>query len=131
MLNNFKFHHIGFIVDEKQKINIENKLNKFFILDPIQDTFILFTKDLTSNHLIEYILKTGRVTNSKTGFAHLCYTVNSIEILNKFISYIADNNLGFPITDLEKSISEECNYVKFFFMKEYGLIEINVENFNA
>ena len=47
-------------------------------------------------------------------------------------NYIKDNALGYPVTKLEKSESEECGWVRFYFIKNQGLIELNLlENLNV
>lgn len=128
MFEKLKYHHIGYIVNEKQKKIIEEKLNKQFFFDKIQGTHVLFTKDPSNLYLIEYILKEGRVKNSRLGLAHICYDLENESKLNEISLYIKENLLGFPVTKLEKSGSEECNWVQFYFIKNNGLIEFNVLN---
>ena len=126
MLNKLKYHHIGYIVDQIQKITIENKLSKKFIFDKVQGTHILFTKDPSNLYLIEYILKEGRVKNLNTGFAHICYEVENEIHLETIALYIKDNSIGIPVTKLEKSSSSECNWVQFYYIRNNGLVEFNV-----
>tara|TARA_B100001063_G_C16774200_1_gene563887 strand:+ start:4082 stop:4477 length:396 start_codon:yes stop_codon:yes gene_type:complete len=131
MIDKLKFHHVGIIVDNISKKQLEKTFRSKFIMDPIQETSVLFIKDQGQKIYIEYILKEGRVKHSKLGVAHYCYSVNDLAELKIFESYIKNKKLGFSVTKLEKSIAKECNYVKFFYLKNYSLIEINVENISV
>ena len=126
MLDKFKKHHLGFIIGEEDIIFLEKTYKKKFIYDPIQKTRILFINYEIMNILIEFIVKEGRVKNSPKGYAHTCYSVTKMDY-NNFEINIKKNNLGFPITDLEKSITKECNFVKFYYYRGLGIIELNVE----
>ena len=95
MIDKLKFHHIGIIVNDISKKQLEESLNSKFIMDPIQETSVLFIKDQSQNFYIEYILKEGRVKNSKLGIAHYCYSVSNLNELENFESHIKNNNIGF------------------------------------
>ena len=127
MLNTFQIHHFGTIIKEDSINEIEGKLKKKFVYDPIQKTRVIFSYDEYLNHYIEYIVKEGRVAKSKLGFAHICYSVIEKQY-NNFNESIKKNKNGFPLTKLEKSITEECNLVRFYFIDGFGLIELNLKD---
>jgi len=121
-------HHIGIIITENQKVQIESIYNKEFITDTIQGTRVLFLKEPSKSLLLEYIVQEGRAKNLQLGFGHICYSVENKKLLLEVESYIKLNKLGYPVTKLDKSGSKECNWIKFFFIKNFGLIELNVED---
>ena len=125
MLEKLKKHHLGFIVEEKDIKSLEVLYRNKFIYDPIQKTRVLFNYDKYMDLFIEYIVKEGRVQNSPKGYAHTCYSISKNEY-SKFNLNLKANNLGFPITQLEKSIANECNKVRFYYYRGLGIIEINV-----
>ena len=132
MLLKLKKHHIGIIVDKEQILELEKKYSKKFNMDETQGTRVLFIWDEELDMYREYIVREGRVKNSKTGFAHFCYSIENIALFNQLENYIKDNALGYPVTKLEKSESEECGWVRFYFIKNQGLIELNLlENLNV
>ena len=50
----------------------------------------------------------------------------SDEQRKKIENFIDQNELGLQITKLEKSGAEECGWVKFYFIKNHGIIELNL-----
>jgi len=68
--------------------------------------------------------------NQDVGFAHICYKVESIEKMEEIELFIKTNKLGYKVTELEKSESKECGYVVFFFIKNTGLVEFNLLEYN-
>lgn len=75
---------------------------------------------------IEYIIQEGRVANHKPGFAHICYNVSSPEHLKEVEEFIIHHKMGYPLTVLEKSGSKECGFIKFYYIKNHGVIELNI-----
>ena len=128
MFDSLKKHHIGIIITENQKVQIESIYKKEFITDTIQGTRVLFLKEPSKSLLLEYIVQEGRAKNLQLGFGHICYSVENKKLLLEVESYIKLNKLGYPVTKLDKSGSKECNWIKFFFIKNFGLIEFNVED---
>lgn len=95
-------------------------------MDKTQGTRVLFEKDPYLGFYKEYIVKEGRVKDRTLGFAHICYNVKNQSELNKIENFIDQNELGLQITKLEKSGSDECGWVKFYFIKNHGIIELNL-----
>ena len=128
MLNNLEKHHIGIIIDPTEIPSLEKKYLKKFNLDKIQGTRVMFVKDSELGIYKELIAQEGRAKNIPTGFYHICYSVHNRNELARLESFIKENKLGYPVTQLEKSGSKECGWVKFFFIKNFGFIEINLIN---
>ena len=128
MLNNLEKHHIGIIVSPTDILSIEQEYGKKFHIDKIQGTRVMFVEDLQLGIYKELIVQEGRAKNIPIGFYHVCYSVESKNELDKFELFIKEKKLGYPVTQLEKSGSKECGWVKFFFIKNFGFIEINLIN---
>ena len=126
MFDELKKHHIGIIVSDEQRKKIEKRLKRKFNMDKTQGTRVLFEKDPYLGFYKEYIVKEGRVKYIPLGFAHICYDVKNQSELNKIEDFIDQNELGLQITKLEKSGAEECGWVKFYFIKNHGVIELNL-----
>ena len=126
MFDELKKHHIGIIVSDEQRKKIEKCLKRKFNMDKTQGTKVLFEKDPYLGFYKEYIEKEGRVKYIPLGFAHICYDVKNQSELNKIENFIDQNELGLQITKLEKSGAEECGWVKFYFIKNHGVIELNL-----
>ena len=56
----------------------------------------------------EFIVQEGRVANVKAGFYHFCYNVPNVLKMKSVEDKIKESSLGYPLTKLEKSESEEC-----------------------
>lgn len=128
MLNQLSKHHIGIIIDPKEILFLEKKYCKKFHVDKIQDTRVMFVEDPELGIYKELIVQEGRAKNIPTGFYHICYSVNNKNELDTLELFIKDKKLGYPLTQLEKSGSKECGWIKFFFIKNFGFIEINLIN---
>jgi len=126
MLDKLKKHHIGIIVSDQQVGFLEKKYKGHFHMDETQGTRVMFVPDDELGMYREYIVKEGRAKNLALGFAHFCYCLSDNNALKCFKKNIKENKLGYPVTKLEKSGSLECGLVQFFFIKNHGLIEINV-----
>ena len=128
MLNQLKKHHIGTIVSPKDILSIEQEYGKKFHIDKVQGTRVMFVEDAELGIYKELIVQEGRAENIPTGFYHVCYSVESKNELEKLELFIKEKKLGYPVTQLEKSGSKECGWVKFYFIKNFGFIEINLIN---
>ena len=128
MLSQLSKHHIGIIVSPSDILSIEQEYGKKFHIDKIQGSRVMFVKDAELGIYKELIVQEGRAKNIPIGFYHVCYSVESKNELDKFELFIKEKKLGYPVTQLEKSGSKECGWVKFFFIKNFGFIEINLIN---
>ena len=126
MLSQLSKHHIGIIVSPKDILSIEKEYGKKFHIDKIQGSRIMFIEDEELGIYKELIVQEGRAKNIPTGFYHVCYSVDNKNELDTLELFIKDKKLGYPVTQLEKSGSKECGWVKFFFIKNFGFIEINL-----
>lgn len=126
MFDRLEKHHLGFVIPSEDREAIENRCKKSFVYDPIQETYILFDYNQSLHIYIEYICCQGRVKHHKPGFAHICYKVKDRPELERADKFIQSRNLGFKLTNLEKSASEECGYIIFYFLKDIGVIELNL-----
>ena len=126
MLNNLEKHHIGIIVSPKDILSIEQEYGKKFHIDKIQGSRIMFIEDEELGIYKELIVQEGRAKNIPTGFYHVCYSVDNKNELDTLELFIKEKKLGYPVTQLEKSGSKECGWVKFFFIKTFCFIEINL-----
>ena len=126
MLSQLSKHHIGIIVSPKDIPSIEQEYGKNFHIDKIQGSRVMFVEDEELGIYKELIVQEGRAKNIPTGFYHVCYSVDNKNELEKLELFIKEKKLGYPITQLEKSGSKECGWVKFFFIKNLGFIEINL-----
>lgn|SRR3989338_230978 len=130
MFDKLEKHHIGYIIPKEEKNKVEEWLGKKFHFDAIQQTHILFAYDCYLRLYTEYICQEGRVARQKPGFAHICYNVNSMSELEEIERNISENKMGYPLTKLEKSGSVECGHIKFYFIKNHGVIELNLRSEN-
>ena len=128
MFSQLSKHHIGIIVSPKDILSIEQEYGKKFHIDKIQGTRVMFIEDEELGIYKELIVQEGRAKNIPTGFYHVCYSVDNKNELDKLELFIKEKKLGYPVTQLEKSGSKECGWVKFFFIKNFGFIEINLIN---
>ena len=128
MLSQLSKHHIGIIVSPKDIPSIEQEYGKKFHIDKIQGSRVMFVEDEELGIYKELIVQEGRAKNIPTGFYHVCYSVDNKNELDKLELFIKEKKLGYPVTQLEKSGSKECGWVKFFFIKIFGFIEINLIN---
>lgn len=126
MFDRLKKHHLGFVIAVEDRPRIESHFNKVFTYDHVQGTHVLFIYDKIARIYVEYICREGRVKYHEPGFAHICYTVKSNAELEQVEQFIHDKKMGFKLTDLEQSGSEECNHVKFYYLKHLGVIELNL-----
>lgn len=106
--------------------DLERKYCKSFHKDQTQGTRIMFIFDDELGLYREYIVNEGRVKNSPLGLAHICYSLETQKHFDELESYISHKKLGYPVTQLEKSESDECGWVKFYFIKNHGLVELNL-----
>ena len=128
MLSQLRKHHIGVIVSPKDILSIEQEYGKKFHIDKIQGSRVMFVEDEELGIYKELIVQEGRAKNIPTGFYHVCYSVDNKNELDTLELFIKEKKLGYPITQLEKSGSKECGWIKFFFIKNLGFIEINLIN---
>ena len=128
MLSQLSKHHIGIIVSPSDILSIEQEYGKKFHIDKVQGTRVMFVEDAELGIYKELIVQEGRAKNIPTGFYHVCYSVESKNELETLELFIKEKKLGYPVTQLEKSGSKECGWVKFFFIKIFGFIEINLIN---
>ena len=126
MLSQLSKHHIGIIVSPKDIPSIEQEYGKKFHIDKIQGSRVMFVEDEELGIYKELIVQEGRAKNIPTGFYHVCYSVDNKNELDTLELFIKEKKLGYPVTQLEKSGSKECGWVKFFFIKNLGFIEINL-----
>ena len=126
MFDKLEKHHIGFIIPLEEKAGIEQRFGKTFNYDAIQGTHVIFVYDKIFRMLVEYICQEGRVANQKPGFAHICYNLKDRAQLQEAEDFILGNKMGYPLTELEKSGSKECGFIKFYYLKNQGVIEFNV-----
>ncbi len=121
-----KLHHIGIVIKKNKMKKLEKLYNKKFNLDKTQGVRVLFVKLNREYFFTEFIVKEGKSINQKIGFNHLCFNVKNKKQLKKIDKKIIDDKMGYPISDLVKSGSKECNFIKFYFLKGMGLIEFNI-----
>jgi len=125
MFDKLEKHHVGIIITNDQRVILEKK-GIFFHEDVTQGTHVSFVMDNELGIYREYIVQEGRVANIKPGFYHFCYNIPDLKIMEKIERFIRDKRLGYPVTKLEKSGSSECGWVKFYFLKNHGVIELNL-----
>ena len=123
---NLKSHQIGIIILRKDIKKIETYTKKKFKLDKLQGVRVLFYKKSINNFYDEYIVKEGKSSNQKLGFNHLCFSVENRKKYLQINNFIQKNKMGYPVSKLCLSGSKECNLIKFYFMKNFGLIELNI-----
>ena len=126
MFDKLKRHHLGFLIPVEEREHIENKFGSKFIYDSVQKTHVLFVYDKYLRIYIEYICREGRVAKQKPGFVHICYDIEDQSELGKVEDYISKNKMGYQLTELEESCSTECGSVIFYFIKNMGVVELNL-----
>ena len=125
MFDQLEKHHIGIVITNERRKLME-KDGVVFHKDSTQGTHVAFEMNDALGIYLEYIVQEGRAANIRTGFYHLCYNVPNQTIMKKIEEYIKFHKLGYPITKLEKSESDECGWIKFYFLKNQGVIELNL-----
>lgn len=126
MFDKLEKHHLGFIIPLSERDQVQERFGKEFHYDAVQGTHVLFIYDETLHIYKEYICQEGRAARLKPGFAHICYQVKNRAELDKIDEFIDENKMGFRLTTLEKSSSRECGFITFYFLKDYGVIELNL-----
>ena len=131
MFDKLEKHHIGIVITKDQRLNLE-KWGAIFHKDLIQGTHVSFIMDNELGIYREYIVQEGRVSNIKPCFYHFCYNIPDLDMMKRVENFIKENKLGYPVTKLEESGSLECGWVKFYFLKHHGIVELNLlENPNV
>ena len=125
MFDKLEKHHIGIIITNEQRVILE-KRGLVFQEDLTQGTHVSFEMDEELGMYREYIVQEGRVAKINPGFYHFCYNIPDLTALKSIENFIKDKKLGFPVTKLEKSGSDECGWVRFYFLKNHGIIELNL-----
>ena len=125
MFDKLEKHHIGIIITNEQRVILE-KRGLVFQEDLTQGTHVSFEMDEELGMYREYIVQEGRVAKIKPGFYHFCYNIQDLRMMRTVENFIKDKKLGFPVTELEKSGSDECGWVRFYFLKNHGIIELNL-----
>lgn len=125
MFDKLEKHHVGIIITNDQRVILEGQ-GILFHEDMTQGTHVSFVIDEELGIYREYIVQEGRVAKIKPGFYHFCYNVPDLTNLKKIEDFIKEKKLGYPITNIEKSGSPECGWVKFYFLKNHGVIELNL-----
>ena len=126
MFDKLEKHHLGFIISLEDIDKIEVKYGKKFHYDKTQETHVLFVYDEIMHIFIEFICQEGRVAKRSPGFYHVCYSVQNQEEFKKLEGYIQKNKMGYQLTRIEKSGSEECGDIVFYFIKNQGVVELNI-----
>ena len=131
MFDKLEKHHIGIIVKKKKKAILE-KRGIFFQEDVTQGTLVGFEMDEEIGIYREYIVQAGRVAKIKPGFYHFCYNIPDLMTMKSLETFIKDKKLGFPITNIERAGAKECDWVRFYYLKNQGVVELNLcENPNV
>ena len=125
MFDKLEKHHIGIIITNVQRAKLENQ-GILFHKDETQGVHVAFVKDEELGMYREYIVQEGRVAKMKSGFYHFCYNIPDLTTMKNIENFIKDKKIGFPVTKLEKSGSDECGWVKFYFLKNHGMVELNL-----
>ena len=125
MFDRLKNHHIGIVITNAQRNKLE-KQGIAFHKDKTQGVHVAFVMDKELDMYREYIVQEGRASKIKLGFYHFCYNIQDLTIMKDLECFVKDNNLGFPITKLEKSGSDECGWVRFYYLKNHGIVELNL-----
>jgi len=125
MFDKLEKHHIGIIITNEQR-DILEKRGVVFHKDVTQGTHVSFVMDEELGMYREYIVQEGRVAKIKLGFYHFCYNIPDLTTMKSIENFIKDKKLGFPVTKLEKSGSVECGWVRFYFLKNHGVVELNL-----
>lgn len=125
MFDRLEKHHIGIIITNEKRVLLEAQ-GITFHEDTTQGTNVSFVMDNELGMYKEFIVQEGRVANVKAGFYHFCYNVPNVLKMKSVEDKIKESSLGYPLTKLEKSESEECGWVKFYFIKNHGVVEFNL-----
>ena len=125
MFDRLEKHHIGIIITNEKRVLLEAQ-GITFHEDTTKGTNVSFVMDNELGMYKEFIVKEGRVANVKAGFYHFCYNVPNVLKMKSVEDKIKESSLGYPLTKLEKSESEECGWVKFYFIKNHGVVEFNL-----
>ena len=125
MFDKLEKHHIGIIITHNQRAALE-KQDIVFHKDLTQDTHVSFVMDDELGMYREYIVQEGRVAKATPGFYHFCYNIEDLSMMKTVENFIKEKKLGFPITKIEKSGSNECGWVRFYFLKNHGIVELNL-----
>ena len=125
MFDKLEKHHIGIIITNEQR-DILEKRGVVFHKDVTQGTHVSFVMDEELGMYREYIVQEGRVAKIKLGFYHFCYNIPDLTTMKNIENFIKDKKLGFPVTKLEKSGSVECGWGRFYFLKNHGVVELNL-----
>lgn len=126
MFDKLEKHHLGFVIPLKERTKLEGVFYKKFHYDTIQQTHVLFVYNEQLRLYIEYICQEGRAARQKPGFAHICYNVKNRAELGEIEDFIEQNKMGYRLTALEKSGSKECGRITFYFLKNHGIVELNL-----
>jgi hypothetical protein len=127
VFDKLKKHHIGIVITSMKRKEMERQGISFH-KDEVQGVHVAFVMDKALGMYKEYIVQEGRASKIKLGFYHICYSVENLSSLKEVEDFIRDKKLGFPITKLEKSGSLECGWVRFYYLKHHGVIELNLVN---
>ena len=125
MFDKLEKHHIGIVITNAERAKLE-KLGIIFHKDETQGARVAFLMDDELGMYREYIVQEGRAAKIKSGFYHFCYNIPDLTTLKDIDNFIKDKKLGFPVTKLEKSGSDECGWVRFYYLKNHGMIELNL-----
>jgi len=125
MFDKLEKHHIGIVITNVERAKLE-KLGVIFRKDETQGVHVAFLMDDELGMYREYIVQEGRASKMKTGFYHFCYNIPDLTTMKNIDTFIKDKKLGYPVTKLEKSESDECGWVRFYYLKNHGMIELNL-----
>tara|TARA_Y100001954_G_scaffold208736_1_gene233311 strand:- start:1251 stop:1652 length:402 start_codon:yes stop_codon:yes gene_type:complete len=131
MLDGLDKHHIGIVIDLEKKKELESRWNVSFHKDELQGVQVLFVKDEELGIYREYITNEGRAKNYNLGLHHICYNAKDNDHFKDIHTYLCSERRGVRLTFPEKSGSEECNYVAFYLLRGFGVVEINILDYEA
>jgi hypothetical protein len=131
MLDGLKKHHIGIVVPPERVPELEERFGKRFHLDAVQGVRVCFRWNPEFGLYEEYFTAEGRASKYKPGFSHVCYEVESREKMDEIDAFLRREKLGFRLTFLEPSGSEECGLVAFYKIRNMGIVEFNVPREDA
>ena len=126
MLDTLEKHHIGIVIDLEKKSELEHKWDVSFHRDETQGVQVLFVQDEELGIYKEYITKEGRAKNYELGLHHICYNAKDHKEFQNIHKYLCSERRGMRLTFPEKSGSKECNYVAFYLLRGFGVVEINI-----
>lgn len=125
-LSRFPIHHIGIAVSEFEFVKLTHGKNVNY--DKTQGVHTYFEFNSLFNCYIEYFTTTGRAKNYSTGFNHICYDIDSLDNLLRILSNFTNYQIAIQLTEIEKSGSNECNNVVFYFISGIGIVEFNIHD---